>query len=234
MPFRVAFTFDTEHPDRPHHEPGGVTAILNTLAAEDTRATFFLQGRWVESEPDAAEAIARAGHLIGSHSYYHTHMDLLSDAGFRTDVDKAECAIRQHVGTDPRPWLRFPFGSAGNDSGRLDHLRVDLLPKLGYRHVGWHVEANDWLTRATACRMAALIVGGAKEHGDGAIVLLHTWSPPVAAAVAIAVRELTDAGATFVRVDELDLPPGLQPIAETGSRRQRLSREKGRHSEAQP
>ena len=214
MPFRVALTFDAEHPDRRHHEPDGVRAILGTLATHGARATFFLQGRWVEAEPDAARSIARAGHLIGSHAHYHTHMDLLSDVGFRTDIERAERAIRDHVGIDPHPWIRFPFGSAAADQHRLDHLRLELLRDLGYRHVGWHVEARDWLTRATACRMAALIIGGAMAHGDGAVVLLHTWPRPVADALAIAVPTMIAEGATFVRVDELDLPPGLDPIAE--------------------
>jgi peptidoglycan-N-acetylglucosamine deacetylase len=213
MPFRVALTFDTEHPDRPHHEPGGVRAILESLAAHDTRATFFLQGRWVESAPLVAGAIARAGHLIGSHSHYHVHMDLLSDAGFRIDVERAERAIRQHAMTDPRPWMRFPFGSAADDPNRVD-LLMKLLPSLGYRHVGWHVEANDWLSSATADRVAALIASGAKAHGDGAIVLLHSWPGPVAGALAIALPALMAAGARFVRVDELDLPPGLGSVAD--------------------
>jgi peptidoglycan-N-acetylglucosamine deacetylase len=191
-----------------------VLAILDKLATHDIRGTFFMQGRWVESEPKAARAIARAGHLIGSHSHYHAHMDLFTDRGFRTDVEKAERAIHQHTNTDPRPWLRFPFGSAADDQGRIDALRTDLLQALGYRHVGWHVEAKEWLIRATGCRVAALIVGGARAYGDGAIVLLHTWPRPVPAALVLAIPALRAAGATFVRVDELDLPPGLEPIAE--------------------
>jgi peptidoglycan/xylan/chitin deacetylase (PgdA/CDA1 family) len=209
VPFRVALTFDAEHPDRPHHQPNGVSAILDALAAHGARSTFFLQVRWVESEPEVARAIAGRGHLIGSHSFYHAHMDLLSAAGFRADVEKAERAIRQHLGVDPRPWLRFPFGAAAGDPSR-----IDLLRNLGYRHVGWNIEVNDWLTRATACRMAALMVGGAKAHGDGAIVLLHAWPQPVPAALAIALPALSAAGADFVRVDELDAPSGLQPIGE--------------------
>jgi peptidoglycan/xylan/chitin deacetylase (PgdA/CDA1 family) len=209
MPFRVAITFDAEHPDRPHYERDGVPTILDILAAYRTRATFFLQGRWVEAEPEVANTIARAGHLIGSHSHYHAHMNLFSAAGFCTDVENAERAIRQHVKADPRPWLRFPFGSAASDPSRLE-----LLRKLGYRHVGWHVEAKDWLTGATPTRVAALIVGRARAHGDGVIVLLHTWPRSVSAALAIALPELIASGADFVRVDELDLPPGLQPIAD--------------------
>ena len=43
-PWRVALTFDAEHPDRPT-EPGVHAAIVETLARLDLRATFFLQGR---------------------------------------------------------------------------------------------------------------------------------------------------------------------------------------------
>jgi peptidoglycan-N-acetylglucosamine deacetylase len=214
LSFRVALTFDTEHPDRPHHTPDGARAILEALATHRVRATFFVQGRWIESEPDAARAIARAGHLIGNHSHYHAHMDLFSDVGIRTDIETAERAIRRHVGADPRPWLRFPFGSAAIDPARWHRLRVDVSRALGYRHVGWHVEANDWLSRATPCRVAALVVGRAIAHGDGAIVLLHSWPRPVPAALDIALPQLADAGATFVRVDGLDLPPDLVPVAD--------------------
>jgi peptidoglycan/xylan/chitin deacetylase (PgdA/CDA1 family) len=214
VPFRVALTFDTEYPDRPHHQPSGPVAILDTLARYGIHGTFFLQGRWVESQPETAEAIVRGGHMIGSHSHYHAHMGLFSVDGFRTDVQKAQRAIREHAKSDPRPWLRFPFGPEPGDSERFE-----LLRGMAYRHVGWHVEANDWLIRATPRRVAALIVGRTISHGDGAIVLLHSWPRPVPAALAIAIPALTAAGVTFVRVDELDLPPGLEPIAEPRGRR---------------
>jgi peptidoglycan/xylan/chitin deacetylase (PgdA/CDA1 family) len=208
MPFRVALTFDAEHPDRPH-QPGGAEAVLNTLAEHAIPATFFLQGRWVESNPPLARSVARAGHQVGSHSHYHARMGLFSADGFRTDVAAAEAVIRRHVGVDPRPWFRLPFGSAATDAAR-----IRLLNELGYRHVGWHVEPKEWRTRATVAEVAAAIRDEAMAHGDGAIVLLHTWPSPVAAALELAVAALVDAGARFVRVEELDLPVGLEPIAE--------------------
>ena len=52
--FRVALTFDAEHPDRPT-EPGVTAAILDRLAELAVPATFFVQGRWVEAEPAVAK-----------------------------------------------------------------------------------------------------------------------------------------------------------------------------------
>src|SRR5687768_13755553 len=118
MAFRVALTFDAEHPDRPH-APRGPERVLDVLAGHSLCATFFLQGRWVESEPMLARRIVADGHLVGSHSHYHARMGLFTAAGFRTDVSAAESAIRRYARVDPRPLFRFPFGSAASDTTRV-------------------------------------------------------------------------------------------------------------------
>jgi peptidoglycan/xylan/chitin deacetylase (PgdA/CDA1 family) len=207
MPFRVALTFDAEHPDRPGAR--SAAGLLDELERAQVPATFFLQGRWVEAEPVLARRVRDAGHLIGSHSHYHARMGLFSPAGFRTDVAAAEAVIRRAVRVNPRPWFRFPFGSAATDA-----RRIGLLAELGYRHVGWHVEPREWQTRASVRGVASAVVNGARAYGDGAIVLLHTWPRPVAEALSIAVPALIAAGARFVRLDQLDLPAGLEPIAD--------------------
>jgi peptidoglycan/xylan/chitin deacetylase (PgdA/CDA1 family) len=205
---RVALTFDAEHPDRPHHGDNAGW-VLDELSRLDVRATCFIQGRWAEAHGDHARRIAADGHLVGNHSFYHARMPLLSPAGFEEDVREAERAIIEATGVDPRPWLRFPFG-AGADVGEV----VDRLPALGYRHIGWDVEVYEWEPARSAREVAAAAVDGVTDRGDGAIVLLHTWPDPVAPALGEIVERLRAAGATFVRVDELDLPDGLEPVAD--------------------
>jgi peptidoglycan/xylan/chitin deacetylase (PgdA/CDA1 family) len=207
MPFRVALTFDAEHPDRPGAR--SAAGVLDALEMARVPASFFLQGRWVEAEPALARRVRDAGHFIGSHSHYHARMGLFSPAGFGTDVTAAEAVIRRVLGVTPRPWFRLPFGSAATDA-----RRIGLLAELGYRHVGWHVEPKEWRTRATARNVASTIVDGARAHGDGAIVLLHTWPRTVPDALATAIPALVAAGATFVRIDQLAHPAGLEPIAD--------------------
>jgi len=205
---RVALTFDAEHPDRPHHGEHAAW-VLDELRRLDVRATVFLQGRWVEAFPDLARRVADEGHLVGNHSFYHARMPLLTPAGFAEDVREAERAIREATGVDPRPWLRFPFG-AGADAAEV----VDRLPALGYRHIGWDVEVYDWDPGRSARELVDKAVEGVRRRGDGAIVLLHTWPDPVAPALAEMVERLRAEGASFVRVDELDLDDGLAPVAE--------------------
>ena len=204
---RVALTFDAEHPDRPHHGDHAGW-VLDELGRLDVRATFFLQGRWVEANPELARRVAAEGHLVGNHSFYHARMPLLSPDGFAEDIREAERAIVAGTGVDPRPWLRFPFG-AGADTAEL----VARLPALGYRHVGWDVEVYEWDPGRTSREIADRAVDGVTERGDGAILLLHTWPDPVAPALSEIVDRLRGAGATFVRVDALDLSDDLSPVA---------------------
>jgi peptidoglycan-N-acetylglucosamine deacetylase len=197
QPFRVALTFDAEHPDRPAdfdvHD-----RIVDTLERQGTTATFFVQGRWAEAYPARARALPGLGHLVGSHSFYHARMPLLSPEGLRTDVSRAERAIRDIVKVDPRPWFRLPFGSGA--SKPAIHAG---LGELGYRHIHWDIEGREWRTRVTAKTVAMELLEGAGAHGDGAILLMHSWPQVMPAALDEAIRRLRDAGATFVRVDEL-------------------------------
>jgi peptidoglycan-N-acetylglucosamine deacetylase len=198
---RVALTFDAEHPDRPAL-PGTCEALLDRLAEREIRASFFVQGRWAEAFPQIASRIAAEGHLVGSHSHYHARMPLLTDAGLATDLADAATAIEDAAGVSPRPWFRCPFG-AGVDDQRV----LDGIAAAGYQHVGWHVSADDWEPARGADIIASDIVHGVMRHGDEAVVLLHAWPPAMVQAIDSIVDRLADAGARFVRVDELTDPP---------------------------
>ena len=197
MPFRVALTFDAEHPDRPHR-PGATARTLDRLAAAGIAATFFVQGRWAESDPGLARAIPAGGHLVGNHSFYHARMPLLSDAGLAADIRDAERAIVRNAGADPRPWFRCPFG-AGMDDPRV----LGAIERAGYRHVGWDVDVEEWRPSMTGRTLARSVADGVVAHGDGAIVLLHPWTTAVDLGLPALIERLREADATFVRVDAL-------------------------------
>jgi peptidoglycan/xylan/chitin deacetylase (PgdA/CDA1 family) len=198
----VALTFDAEHPDRPHSPPGMTESLLDILRQAGVRVTFFLQGRWVRSQPDAARRIAEDGHLVGNHSHYHTRMRLLTADGFRTDVLDAERAIAEVVGVDPRPWFRLPFGS-GNGDRRL----AELLQDLGYRNVGWDVDAFDWKETRTADEVEDAVVKETIACGAQAIVLQHAWSETTAHALPRIIDRLRGHGAVLCTVAELSNDP---------------------------
>jgi peptidoglycan-N-acetylglucosamine deacetylase len=196
---RVALTFDAEHPDRPLCPPGNAETILDVLGSAGVRGTFFVQGRWARSQPEAARRISAEGHLIGNHSNYHVRMPYLSDDGLRADVTEAEDAIRRTCGVDPRPWFRCPFGEGVDDTRVLD-----ALERLGYRNVGWDVEVEDWEPWRTPEDIARDALAGVGDRGDGAVLLLHTWPGPTAEALPEILEGLAEAGRRLVAIDEVE------------------------------
>jgi len=199
---RVALTFDAEHPDRPHCPAGNAERILDALGEASARATFFVQGRWAQSDPRIAERITTDGHLIGNHSKYHARMTLLTDDGIRTDVGECGQTIRDITGIDPRPWFRFPFGD-GRDDPRL----LATLEGIGYRNVHWQIEALDWDADKTPEDVERITLEGVARHGDGAVVLLHTWAGSTGEALPRILKHLAEDGARFATVDELESLP---------------------------
>ncbi|HLY14539.1 MAG TPA: polysaccharide deacetylase family protein [Candidatus Limnocylindrales bacterium] len=199
MTFRVALTFDAEHPDRPT-EPGVAESILDHLRDAGVRASFFVQGRWALAYPGTARRIPGGGHLVGNHSHYHAQMPLFSPAGLATDVRDAEAVICDVLGVDPRPWFRCPFGH-----GHDDPAIVGALAGLGYRTIGWDVVPEDWEQPAAA--VEARVVDGVTAFGDGAVVLLHAWPASTGTALPAILARLAGAGARFVGLDELERLP---------------------------
>lgn len=195
---RVALTFDAEHPDRPDGRPEHAARILDALGSAGARATFFVQGRWALAHPSLARRIAVEGHLIGNHSHFHARMTLFSDDGIRADVLEGQASIEKATGTDPRPWFRCPFGD-GHDDPRV----LAILDELGYRDVFWQLMVEDWEPFRAGPNLARDVLDGIDQHGDGAVVLLHTWPERTADAVPAILSGIRERGADCVGVDEL-------------------------------
>ena len=194
---RVALTFDTEFPGRPT-VPGVEDELLAALAAAGVRATFFLQGRWVRANPEQARRLAEAGHLIANHSNFHAPMDGLDDELLRRDVRKAEETIQTTTGADPKPWFRCPFGA-----GMEDERVLAALAELGYRHVGWDVDPEDWNETHGAAEVARLVLEGVRGRDADTIVLLHGWPAATAGALPAILDGLGSDGVELVTVDAL-------------------------------
>jgi peptidoglycan/xylan/chitin deacetylase (PgdA/CDA1 family) len=203
---RIALTIDVEHPDRPGSRPRATERLLELLGRTGVRATFFVQGRWAEAFPATARRIATEGHAIGSHSFYHARLSLLTDAGLAADLGDAESAIRDATGVDPCPWFRCPFGDG------IDDPRVQAaIGQRGYVHVGWDVDPEDWDPRRTVAQVAATLRTGVSTRPTS-VVLLHAWAPATLRAVASTIRTFGGPRTAFVTIDELaagERPSGM-------------------------
>ena len=199
-PIRVALTFDAEHADRPN--PGGTEQLLEVLAAAATRATFFLQGRWVESVHRWRGHWSTAATSSAVTAITTRACRISPTRGSLTTSSAAEEAIRQTCGVDPRPWFRCPFGDGASDPRVLGAIAA-----AGYRHVGWHVDGEDWAEDATAEGLERRVREGIRGAGDGAVVLLHGWPAVTPTAVERLLASAADDGVTYVGIDELGVAP---------------------------
>jgi peptidoglycan/xylan/chitin deacetylase (PgdA/CDA1 family) len=198
----VSLTVDVEDPDqRGHTDPGSVASIVEAMDATGIRATFFVQGRWAAANPEAAATISSSGHLVGNHSYYHVDTRLLSSPGVRQDVTRGHEQIEASLGVDARPWYRLPYGS-GAESPRITRQ----LRALGYRHVGWDVDVDDYAMTDRGALVPAIdkaITARERAGATHAIVLLHSWPPATVAAMPELCRFVVERCEGAVTVDQV-------------------------------
>lgn len=164
----VALTFDAGAAAEPARR------ILETLKRTGLKATFFLTGQWVRSNPALARRIVEEGHEIGNHSWDHADFTRLSDAQIRDQLGRTEEEIRRTTGRSSRPYFRPPLGA------RNRRVR-ELVANSGYFTVYWSLDSRDSVDKGiTAAQIEKRVVEGI---APGAIVLLHCGSEPSAEAL---------------------------------------------------
>jgi peptidoglycan/xylan/chitin deacetylase (PgdA/CDA1 family) len=196
-PGELALTFD----DGPN--PAWTPKLLDTLAAHDTRATFFLVGRYAEAEPELVRRIHAAGHLIGNHSWSHPNLALTAAARVEEELMRTRDTLQQITGAPVR-WFRPPFGARRP-------VVLKIARSLGMAPVLWNAITNDWnepsANRITA-RIAAKIDGNQRQgwatnivlHDGGHLEPRANREPSVNAAGQLLTRY--KATHRFVRLDE--------------------------------
>ena len=77
------------------------------------------------------------------------------------------------------------------------------ISAAGYRHVGWHVDGEDWKDDCTPEALASTVLDGSRRAGNGAVVLLHAWPASTPEAVRLVLEAGSREGMAFVGIDEL-------------------------------
>jgi len=84
-----------------HHESRIVCntqRVLRLLERHDTRATFFVLGWVAHRYPRLVREIHRAGHEIGTHSFWHRLIYEQTPSQFRTDLRQSRAALEDALG----------------------------------------------------------------------------------------------------------------------------------------
>ncbi|UQC77196.1 polysaccharide deacetylase [Colletotrichum lupini] len=130
----VALTFD----DGPFTY---TSQLLDTLAANNVKATFFVNGNnWGNIEtapgPDNIRRMKAEGHLVGSHTYSHPDLSTLSSADRISQMTQLEDATRRIAGFAPK-YMRAPFLSC-------DAACLSDMASLGYHVIDTSLDTKDY------------------------------------------------------------------------------------------
>jgi peptidoglycan-N-acetylglucosamine deacetylase len=155
----LALTFD-DGPD-----PVWTERLLDVLAENGARATFFPIAQRAAACPALIDRIAADGHEIGLHCDEHIRHSERSMEWCRRDTARA-LDLLGSVGVRPMLW-RTPWGDTAPWSAQVAH-------EHRLRIIGWTVDTHDWRGDSAEQMLCAT----KEELRDGAIVLAHDGIGP--------------------------------------------------------
>ena len=194
----VVITFD-DGPLAPYSN-----RILDALAAECVKVTYFLVGRMAAANPELVRRIYNAGHTIGTHSQNHPlTFDQMAMPRAEREITAGIASVQAAAG-DPRavaPFFRIP--------GLLLSQQVEHY-LAGKSIAVWSADevADDWFKQVTSKDIVQKAISRIEAKKRG-VLLLHDIHPATAMAVPTLLRELKARGYRIVQA----VPAGDRPKA---------------------
>jgi peptidoglycan/xylan/chitin deacetylase (PgdA/CDA1 family) len=182
----VVLTFDDGPlPPRTNH-------VLDTLASECVKATFFLIGKMATTYPDVVRKIEAAGHTVGTHSQTHPlRLHKVTLAKAEQEINEGIASVTSVLGQPPAPFVRIPGLARTNAIER--YLASQNL-------MTWSADfpADDWV-RISPAQVYSRALQRIEANGKG-ILLLHDIQAKTVDALPALIHELKRRGYHIVHV----------------------------------
>jgi peptidoglycan/xylan/chitin deacetylase (PgdA/CDA1 family) len=192
---RVTLTFDNGP------WPGVTEQVLETLAARDLHATFFVVGNQLRRARPLAERAVAEGHWIGNHTMTHT-VPLGDGADPVVEIAATQALIGDL--THSARWFR-PFGRGGVlDDRLLSDEALAHLQQGGYSCVLWNSVPRDWEDPDAWIDRALADV----ESNDWTVIVMHDLPTGAMDRLPRLLDELDARGAEIVQ----EFPDACVPI----------------------
>lgn len=163
---RVYLTFD----DGPSIYTG---QILDILAANDVKATFFVIARENESYWPYYNRILEEGHVLGMHSYTHDYNQVYASLdAFEADVDQLSQFLYDRTGVYPTIY-RFPGGSSNTVCNVPMEECIAYLNEKGITYYDWNALNGDAVTTELSTDKLIENIMASVRQNNTSIVLMH-------------------------------------------------------------
>jgi peptidoglycan/xylan/chitin deacetylase (PgdA/CDA1 family) len=171
--------------------------LITALESAHVNSTFFITGRFTQEHSDCAAEITKRGHEIGNHTWSHLNLTQQPDDVVRDEITRAERAIVQVSGQNPKPRWRAPYGAR-------DNRVLKIATNLGYRSIYWTFDSLDGVEPAkTSQFLIDRIISKSDGELDGAIVLMHVGVRSTADALPAIIGNLQGRGFHLVTISKL-------------------------------
>jgi peptidoglycan/xylan/chitin deacetylase (PgdA/CDA1 family) len=200
-PKEVVLTFD----DGPW--PATTPRVLEALARDCVRASFFLLGRNAVAHPDLVRRELAEGHTVAHHSFSHPLLSRMPLAAALAEIDRGfgsvDTALHgQSFATPTTPFFRFPgFASSA--------ALLDWLERRGIVVFGADLWASDWNPMSPEQELRLVL--GRIDAKRGGIVLFHDTKTQTAAMLPALLRALKSGGYRVVHVVPAAAPSPAAP-----------------------
>jgi peptidoglycan/xylan/chitin deacetylase (PgdA/CDA1 family) len=197
----VVLTFD----DGPI--PRYSNAVLDILAAQCVKATYFLVGTMARAYPATVRRIYEEGHTIGTHTEDHpARMQKLPIEKVRREIDDGIADVGAALGdpTELAPFFRIP-GLARTDAIDQELAARSLIVFSS------DTVADDWHRRIKPADIVSRAMSRLEARGKG-ILLLHDIHPATVAALPELLARLKAAGFHIVHV----VPAAVEQVETAG------------------
>src|SRR5581483_10838391 len=143
--------------------------VLDVLASQCVKATFFTIGNMARSSPEGVRKLRDGGHTIGTHTQDHPlSMNHMSMERARQEIDDGIASVRAALGDDAdaalAPFFRIPGLLRGDNV-------EEYLASKGIQIWSADFLADDW-RHISASRVYDLAIKRLEASGKG-ILLLH-------------------------------------------------------------
>lgn len=168
--------------------PGGTytDAILDVLAENDAKATFFMLGQNAQRDPARVNAVLDAGHTLGNHTWSHPDMTTLTRAQMDEQIGRAQTLL-EGFGTEVN-CFRPPYGATNTTVNQA-------ITAAGLQRQMWNEDTKDW-SRPGVQAIVNVLLGAT----PGDVVLMHDGGgdrSQTVEALEIALPQLAAKGYSF-------------------------------------
>lgn len=182
---KVAFSFDATWGST------RTPQILQILADNNIKTTFFLTNIWLKSYPELAQEIVNQGHETGLHTANHPRLTDLSDDKIRQELLDNQNMIEDITG-QKAVLFRPPYGAYNNRVISISK-EENLIP------IQWSIDSLDWKNLSSQ----EIVKRVTERMHPGAIILFHNDGTNTPQSLQPIIDYLVREGYMIVPVSEL-------------------------------